>query len=318
MSHKAVKAIETHAADYTDEPLFLYYSLQLVHEDYEAPDSYIDRCQYPDTSSSTLNDDLQTYCGMNVMLDESIANITCALKANGMGDNTIVVIASDNGGSYNVDGSNYPFRGSKGSLWRGALSVTALVHSDLVPESARGTSYNGLVHVTDWLPTLMGRATEGKWTGSYTGAELDGVDVWEAITTGSDSPRKEILHYSGGSNSSMYCIQHSHYKLNYEIFDFDVDDPEYTFTKDLDSDASEVLCSDPSLVDEKLSTVLSSTFGVVDISFSDHNIPVTATFALAVLLLLFFSIMYFRYDARKNFYVSSITPFGSKQQYGAI
>lgn len=41
----------------------------------------------------------------------------------------------------------------------------------------------------------MGLATGGTWKGSLIGAELDGVDMWDAITSNTDSPRTEIAHY---------------------------------------------------------------------------------------------------------------------------
>lgn len=45
---------------------------------------------------------------------------------------------------------------------------------------------------------MMGWATGGEWNGSYTNAELDGVDVWDAILTNSTSPRQEIVFYVDG------------------------------------------------------------------------------------------------------------------------
>ena len=47
------------------------------------------------------------------MLDEAIANLTCALNKNGMGDNTVMVIVSDNGGEKHIEGNSHPFRGHK-------------------------------------------------------------------------------------------------------------------------------------------------------------------------------------------------------------
>ncbi len=38
-------------------------------------------------------------------------NITCALTANSMDNNTLFILVSDNGGSSDMDGNNYPYRG---------------------------------------------------------------------------------------------------------------------------------------------------------------------------------------------------------------
>ena len=47
------------------------------------------------------------------MLDEVVTNLTCALNAHGMADNTLLIIVSDNGGDSNVKyaGNSYPFKG---------------------------------------------------------------------------------------------------------------------------------------------------------------------------------------------------------------
>ncbi len=42
-------------------------------------------------------------------------------------------------------------------------------------------TYDGQMHVTDWLPTLLGLATGGEWTGSLEGNDIDGADMWDAI-----------------------------------------------------------------------------------------------------------------------------------------
>eukprot|EP01035_Chromulina_nebulosa_P023700 gene23700-30735_t len=94
-----------------------------------------------------------------------------------MSDNTVLIIASDNGGEGSILGNSYPFKGHKGSYYRGGISATALIHSRLIPVSARGSTYSGLTHVTDWLPTLMGLATDGDWMSGYTDVVIDGVDI---------------------------------------------------------------------------------------------------------------------------------------------
>jgi arylsulfatase B/arylsulfatase I/J len=113
MTQKAVEVIETHASTYYTQPLFLYYASQLIHEDWAAPQSFIDRCMFGGVTA-----DEAIYCGMNLMLDEVVSNITCALAMNGMADNTLIILASDNGGVSSMPGNSYPFKGSKGSYFR--------------------------------------------------------------------------------------------------------------------------------------------------------------------------------------------------------
>ena len=124
-----------------------------------------------------------------------IANLTCALAANGMGDNTVLVIVSDNGGEKHMAGNTYPYKGHKGYYFRGGVTSQAIVHSKLLPEAVRGTTYKGHMHITDWLPTLMAAATGGQWTGSYTGADIDGLNFWPALTGTGPTPPKETVFY---------------------------------------------------------------------------------------------------------------------------
>jgi hypothetical protein len=64
------------------------------------------------------------------------------------------------------------------------------------------------MNCSDWLPTLLGLATGGQWTGSLSGAEVDGVDIWSAVTSGGKitEPHPEIVHYADGEGA--FCLQH--------------------------------------------------------------------------------------------------------------
>ena len=81
LSRKALAVVNSHDASRsgTHAPLFLWYSTTLVHSDYEAPAEYRARCggfsRIPDTSNQAH------YCGLLVMFDDAIGNITCAAHA---------------------------------------------------------------------------------------------------------------------------------------------------------------------------------------------------------------------------------------------
>lgn len=250
---KAEQAIADHATNFADQPLFLYYSMQLIHGEWAAPDSFLSRCTTPPASTGGTEDERviqQTYCAMNLMLDEALSNLTCTLEAFNMLENTLMIVVSDNGGESTVDGNSFPFRGNKGSHFRGGVSTTGFLHSQLIPESMRGGEYNGQFHITDWLPTLMGLATGGEWTGSYTGAELDGVDMWDAIINNLPSPRSEIVHYADGEYGCSIQI---------DMMKLDVGDtlllqkePAFVFPGDVNPDSSEMYCKSPSLVSSNM------------------------------------------------------------------
>jgi arylsulfatase A-like enzyme len=150
LQSKAEMVIKDHAANFADEPMFLYYAMQLIHGVWSAPQTFLDRCGSPtdDATDDYVQSVEYNYCALNVMLDEAIANLTCTLEQSGMGDNTILLIVSDNGGESTVVGNSYPWRGQKGSYYKGGMMGTAIIHSKLLPDDVRGTTYDGYMHVT--------------------------------------------------------------------------------------------------------------------------------------------------------------------------
>lgn len=101
--------------------------------------------------------------------------------------NTVVVFISDNGaptiGRFRNWGVNLPFRGQKYTPWEGAVRVPAFIwHASLQPKI-----WDGLMHITDWLPTLIAAA------GGKVAKQIDGVNQWNAISQDSVSERKEVL-----------------------------------------------------------------------------------------------------------------------------
>jgi arylsulfatase B len=318
---KAEAAIEAHATNYPDTPMFMYYAMQLIHAPYEVPDVYRDRCEDPSlvvTDADTASDH-QTYCGMILMMDEAIANLTCALNKNGMSDNTVMVIASDNGGLDSMPSSSVPWRGSKGSHAKGGVMATAIVHSGntkYVPEAMQGKVYNGLMHVTDWMPTLMHLATNGEWDGSYvSGTELDGINMWDSLTSGTNkSPRTEIVHVIGDADASLAVITTNQFKYVYGEALPVANAVDFVFSADQDKKSSSVSCSAPYLTADSVeffestprTSLLSSLVGVdakTEHSTAAVFIRVSAIAAVCILTVVTFVIFGLPQSWKKNQYM---------------
>ena len=60
--------------------------------------------------------------GQITMLDEAVGKVTAALKRKELWESTLFIYSSDNGGgttARGLVGTNYPYRGLKGTLWEG-------------------------------------------------------------------------------------------------------------------------------------------------------------------------------------------------------
>ncbi|KAK7507327.1 hypothetical protein BaRGS_00001262 [Batillaria attramentaria] len=164
-------------------PLFVYLPYQSVHGPLQVPEDYVKKY-----CSHVHNVTRRTKCGMIAALDEAVGNVTSALKARNMLDNTLILFSTDNGGPVHHGANNWPLRGSKATLWEGGTRALAFLHAPKLLQKS-GYTYNGLIHAVDWLPTFVEAAGGGEVDG------IDGVSQWKNLVAGSlPSPRSEFVY----------------------------------------------------------------------------------------------------------------------------
>lgn len=202
MNERAIAVLEAHDGR---RPVFSYVSYPNAHLPLQPPDDV--RVRHNATLATVNNTDRRSFAALMLNADESLANLTRrGLVATGLYDTSVIVVASDNGGQVSAmgGGSNYPLRGEKKYLFEGGVRAHAFIHSPLLPAAARGSNYGHLMHMSDWLPTLLEGAL-GASAAELAGvplpagvsndyANIDGVDHWAALTTGlAEAPRDELL-----------------------------------------------------------------------------------------------------------------------------
>ena len=150
-------------------------------------------------------------------MDWSVGEVMEAIRGAGLGEKTLVIFVSDNGGTgYSV---NRPFRGQKGSTWEGGVRVPALVWW---PGKIAGGSGSGVIcGMFDVMPTLVGLAggvMEEK-------RKRDGKDLWPILSgeEKGEGPHGGFLYYRG---LVLEAVREGKWKLHLgkgELYDLEAD-----------------------------------------------------------------------------------------------
>jgi len=154
---------------------------------------------------------------------------------------TPIIFASDNGGCYQAGGKNGDLRGTKGSLWEGGVKVDSFIYSPLLDSNVQGSKYNGIMHVSDWFPTILELARISNYQPGHEN-KLDGVSQVLAMTNQVKSNPRQFLLYNMYSNveeittsNVALAIRDSRYKVIHAY----TNNPAaqwYKFTEPLDDD----------------------------------------------------------------------------------
>jgi len=173
----------------TSDPMFLYLAYQAVHSantkqaGLQAPQKWIDKF------SHIKHPQRRIFAAMVAYMDYGIGRVYDALKKKNMLSNTVIIFTTDNGGPANgFDfnwANNFPLRGVKASLYEGGVRGAGFVYSELFKETGRISK--DLIHVTDWLPTIVNLA------GGSVPNHVDGVDQWNTLQNKAESARTEVL-----------------------------------------------------------------------------------------------------------------------------
>jgi arylsulfatase A-like enzyme len=141
LTQRAVAFLDRQKAG--DAPWFLNLWYYAPHAPIQPPDEF--RRQFPATEAGA-------YHALVAHLDSSIGQVLDALDRNAQGDNTLVIVLSDNGGANTHVENNYPFHGKKGGFLEGGVRTPMLMRwpGHIRPD----TVSDELVSVLDIFPTI--------------------------------------------------------------------------------------------------------------------------------------------------------------------
>ena len=184
LSHQAVRAIEANK----DRPFFMYLSYNAPHTPLHAMKSDYDSLSMIESHTERV------YGAMMLSLDRGIGKVIDAVEAAGIGDNTLIIFSSDNGGAdyVGLPNLNAPYRGWKMTFFEGGTHVPFFMRWPDRIEA--GTEYQRPVTHIDIFSTIAAAAE----VNVPADREIDGVDLLPFVTGDrSEDPHEAIFWRTG-------------------------------------------------------------------------------------------------------------------------
>jgi arylsulfatase A-like enzyme len=209
-------------------PFFLYLPHFGVHSPHEAKENWISHFKDKPVAGGHRS---PVYAAMIASVDESVGRVVRKIDELGLGENTLIVFSSDNGGvgGYASAGvvkkganggitDNAPLRGEKGMLYEGGVRVPWIARWTGVIQPGQMSA--APILSVDLHPTLLELTGAPKPEGQ----PLDGVSLAATLrSSGKQSPKRDDLFwhfpgYLGASEGSWRttpasAIRHGDYKL---------------------------------------------------------------------------------------------------------
>jgi arylsulfatase A len=210
-----------------DRPFFCYcpwtppHGLWGLPEDEPSWQKYKD--EQWDAGYNIKKDEAQRYAAMVNMVDRQIGQIVDLLKELKLDDNTIVMVAGDNGGNFYFKNKTHPygffgpnvdprtgkiFRGRKGLLYEGGLRIPFIARW---PGKVKaGTVSNYLGYFPDVMPTLAELA------GADCPKDIDGISIVPTLlgekAAGHAQKNHKYLYWEFNGQTAVRCGDWKAYK----------------------------------------------------------------------------------------------------------
>ena len=170
-------------ARHRNRPFFLYHSMVLAHRTGHGVNTT------PENKDNPPPDERAAFAGLVRYADRQVAELIAELARLGLRDNTIVIIASDNGTERSISGrrNGLMVKGGIYSVSEAGGNVALVVHS---PKLVPGNRVASLCDFSDIFPTLCAFAR----TPIPADLVLDGRSQAEYLLEKAEPPRKWIFN----------------------------------------------------------------------------------------------------------------------------
>ena len=203
LTEHVIERIQQHDLTNTARPLFLFWSMHLVHMPLQVPTKYLDR--FPNIE----NVQRKKMTAMVSYLDDDVGKVIDVLKTRKMYNNSLIIFHADNGGEIMgaglCGGNNWGFnsmddrglRGGKFSNFEGGIRVNGMLSGGYLLKKMRGTRLDSLITVWDWYATLS--AITGMDCTDHKAAKVglpphDSINQWALLSgRNTTAQRTEII-----------------------------------------------------------------------------------------------------------------------------
>ena len=204
LTSEALKFIESNK----DKPFFLYLPHYAVHTPLMAKKEVVEK--YKDKQDKTAPHHNAVYAALIESVDDSVGRLMKKLEELKLGENTVIVFTSDNGGLLGST-SNVPLRAGKGSAYEGGVRVPLIVKWPGVTQP--GSVDHTPVISADTFPTLLAM-TGASAPKSHT---VDGESIEPLLRQSGTLKRDAIYwhypHYHPGGATPYGAVREGDFRL---------------------------------------------------------------------------------------------------------
>jgi arylsulfatase A-like enzyme len=196
INQRATQFIRKHAK----QPFFCYVPYNAVHSPYQPPNRPLPAVTKENMYDGTRRD----YAAMLEKVDEGVGMMLAELEKQGILDNTLFVLSSDNGGERLSD--NSPLFNHKQTLWEGGIRVPCLMRWPAKLPQGK------LIHQPAITMDLTATFLAAAGAAPPSGRQLDGINLLPILT--GEVPQRERTFYwrVNRSTRQQKAIRHGDWK----------------------------------------------------------------------------------------------------------